>query len=89
MERGGARGLPNWKQVSRSVLIYPAGSRARLRKCMMGYDIDHEEWKEKEHEQRVGEEREGLEDEHSLRGYMTQTKIIFGRLLVVLIGLRL
>ena len=56
---------------------------------MMGYDIDHEEWKENEHEQRVGEEREGLEDEHSLRGYMTQTKIIFGRLLVVLIGLRL
>jgi len=56
---------------------------------MMGYASDHEGWKEKEHEQRVGEEREGLEDEHSLRDYMTQTKIIFGRLLVVLIGLRL
>ncbi len=56
---------------------------------MMGYDSDHEEWKENKHEQRVGEEREGLEDEHFLRGYMRQTRIIFGRLLVVLIELRL
>ena len=71
------------------MLIYPAGSPARMQKCMMRYASDHEGWKENEHEERVGEEREGLEDEHSLRGYMTQTKIIFGRLLVVLIGLRL
>ena len=56
------------------------------------HDSDHEEWKENEHEQRVGEEREGLEDEHSLRGYMRQTRIIcwssVGRLdRVALIGL--
>ena len=54
---------------------------------MMGYDSDHEEWKEKEHEQRVGEEREGLEEAARQEGLSLSSYV--RRLLTIRRGARL